>query len=464
MKQAHFIGIKGVGMTALALIFKEKGWQVTGSDVSQSFITDQALCQAGIKIFSGFSERNLQKGLDLVVYSGAYRPDSNPELKFALKLNLKTVTQQQALAKVLTRKQLVAVAGVGGKTTTSALLAHLFRSSGRDVGYFIGAGQFNGLSKPGSWGKDSLFVAEADEYANNIGLDNTPKLLLLQPRDVILPNLQYDHPDIYSSPKDTLTVFRQFLSKIPPQGKLYYNADSDFIEQLISSITFLPNLVSVGFSRNCDWFIKPISYQGEYTKIQIFHESKKLELKLLIFGSYNVRNAVLAGALAYNQGLSWDQIAQALLTFKGVGRRQEFKGKRNQALFYDDYAHHPAEIKATLTAFKQRFPHRRLWVFFESHTYTRTKTLLPEFIKALSLADKVSIMPIFSSAREKSSDFSLTNQDLAQQLVSLGKDAQALDFSEAPSYLNRHLQKNDLILTMGAGLVYQLHSQFLGKI
>ncbi len=462
--KAHFIGIKGVGMTALALIFKDKGWRVSGSDLGQTFITDQALHQAGIKVFTGFSAEHLDSDLDLVVYSGAYRPDSNPELKAALAAKFKTVTQQQALAQVLGTKHLVAVAGVGGKTTTSALLAHLFRSSGRDVGYFLGAGQFNGIFRPGSWGKDNLFVAEADEYANNIGLDNTPKLLLLQPTDVVLPNLQYDHPDIYSSPKDTLATFKQFLSKIPPQGKLYYNADSDFIEQLISSITSLPSSVLVGFSRNCDWFIKPISYQDEYTKVQIFHEGKKLELKLLIFGSYNVRNAVLAGALAYERGLSWDQISQALSTFKGVGRRQEFKGQRDGALFYDDYGHHPAEIKATLQAFKQRFPQRRIWVFFESHTYSRTQTLLTDFITSLSLADKISIMPIFSSAREKASDFSLTNQILAQRLRTLGKDAQALSFDEAPKYLDRHLKSGDLILTMGAGLVYQLHTRFLGKI
>ncbi len=462
MKKAHFIGIKGVGMTALALIFKEQGWQVTGSDVDQSFITDSALKQARIPVFAGFSPDHLHLNLDLVIYSGAYKPTTNPELHQAFQLNLKVVTQQQALAHILQSRHLVAVAGVGGKTTTTAILTHIFRNSNRNPGYFIGAGQFNGLFKPGGWGQaEEIFIAEADEYANNPGLDNTPKLLLLQPKEIILPNLQYDHPDIYHSPQDTLTTFRQFIQKLPPQGRLYFNADNLFIEQLINSLEQKPQLISVGFSRKANWFIETLTYQEKYTHLLIFHEGKKFTLKLLLFGKHNARNAVLAAALALEHGLTWSQITQALSNFTGVGRRQEFKGQLDSVLFYDDYAHHPAEIKATIQAFKERFPKRRLWVFFESHTYTRTQTLLDDFVAALSLADKISIMPIFASARENSANFSIDHHLLVKKLQALGKDAQALTFQTASDYLHRHLQPQDLILTMGAGFVYKLHQSFL---
>ena len=196
--------------------------------------------------------------------------------------------------------------------------------------------------------------------------------------------------------------------------------------------------------------------------VTIFHEGKKYELSLLLFGNYNARNAVLAAVVGLRHGLKWSAIQSALASFKGVGRRQEFKGKLNGALFYDDYGHHPAEIKATLTAFKQRFPQRRLWLFFESHTYTRTFKLLPDFIKALSLADKLTILPIFASARENPAQFNFTTQDFVNALKKSGQSSvNFLEFAEAPTYLQAHLQPNDLILTMGAGVSYQLHDKFL---
>ncbi len=458
--KAHLVGIKGVGMTALALILQQQGWQVTGSDVSQSFVTDQALAQAKIKTFTDFSPHHITPDLDLVIYSGAYRPDKHPQLLRARRLKLRLLTQQEALANIVQNKQLIAVAGVGGKTTTSAMLAHLFRTAGRDVGYFVGAGHISGRSQPGVWGQDKLFVAEADEYANSIGWDNTPKLLLLHPTYILLPNLQYDHPDIYSSSQETLATFQKFIAQLPPHGKLYLNTDNQFLKQLITSLSAKPPLISVGFSSQADWQITDIKYQNEHTLVSISHQNKKFTLKLLVFGDFNARNALLASAFAYDQGLNWPTIASSLSSFRGVGRRQEFMGTKNGALFYDDYGHHPAEIKATLTAFKQRFPQRRLWLLFESHTYTRTLKLFDDFVAALSLADKISVMPIFSSAREKPGQFSISNQDLAQALQKLGKDAHPLSFDSAPGYVLRRLQPNDLILTMGAGIVYKLHSHF----
>ncbi len=462
--KAHLVGIKGVGMTALALILKEKGWRLTGSDVAKSFITDQALAQAQIPVYAGFDPNHLTSDLDLVIYSGAYRPQTHPELKQALQLGLKLQTQQEALADLVRNRHLIAVAGVGGKTTTSALLAHLFRTAGKPVGFFVGAGQINGQPQTGSWGADPVFVTEADEYANNLDLDPTPKLLLLKPQEIVFPNLQYDHPDIYQSPEQTLSVFTKFVQKLPPNGRIYFNQDNEFLTQLLTQINQPIFTESVGFNSQSDWHIQELKYQAEQTLVTIFHEGKKYELSLLLFGNYNARNAVLAAVVGLRHGLKWSAIQSALASFKGVGRRQEFKGKLNGALFYDDYGHHPAEIKATLTAFKQRFPQRRLWLFFESHTYTRTFKLLPDFIEALSLADKLTILPIFASARENPAQFNFTTQDFVNALKKSGQSSvNFLEFAEAPAYLQAHLQPNDLILTMGAGVSYQLHDKFLSN-
>lgn len=458
-KEIHFVGIKGVGMTALAIILKEQGFQVSGSDTGESFVTDQALQEAQIEVSGTFDESHISKNLKQVIYSGAYHPKKNIELKTAIKLNIPTLTQQEALAEIVKDKKLIAVAGVGGKTTTSAMISHVLRESGRKVGYFVGAGKINGENKPGGWGEDELFVAEADEYANSAGRDNTPKLLLLEPTYAVITNIMHDHPDIYKTEKNTIDTFKKFLEQLKPDGKIYLNFDDPISMRVANEIDIQAKIITIGKDEKSDWQIKNIEHRKENTVAALGFEGEEYTLKLHLIADYNVRNATQAAAVAHDQGISWDVIQNALGNFSGVGRRQEFVGKAGEVLLYDDYAHHPHEIKATIQAFKNRFPDRRIWVLFESHTFTRTAVLLSDFIEALTLADKISIMPIFSSAREKPEKFKLSKEILAKKLKEKGKDVNALSFEETPQYVKEHSQDNDLILTMGAGKVYELHEK-----
>lgn len=459
-KHYHLVGIKGVGMTALAGILKGKGVIVSGSDTGESFVTDLALERLGVDVSAGFDQINITKKIEVVVYSGAYSIKDNPELIQAKDLGIPIYTQQEMLVDLVKDKKVIAVAGVGGKTTVAAMLAMIFRGSGRDLGYFIGAGVINHNKPPGRWGEDEYFVVEADEYANSIGTDNTPKLLLLDPLIVIIPNLRFDHPDIYKDEQDTIDTFRTFLAKVPADGAIYINAEDKLTEQVLDGADIKAKITSIG-THSGDWRISTTSTTKDVIKGTVTRNGQVHELTLNLVGIYNLFNGALAAIVAKDIGLEWSQILSTLAGFKGIGRRQQFIGKVNDILLYDDYAHHPHEISATIISFKKQFPDRRLWILFESHTYTRTQALLPDFIKALGESDVVSIMPIFSSAREDKSDFNLSENSIAEELRSRGVLANALSFKDAPKYIADNATSQDIILTMGAGKVYELHEEII---
>lgn len=458
-KHIHLVGIRGVGMTALAIILNDNGYTVTGSDISESYVTDQALELAGIKVSDNFSSKNITSDIDIVVFSGAYHPEKNPELIQAIKMNIPHVSQQEMLKETVKDKSLIAVAGVGGKTTTSAMLAHILRSSGKDAGYFVGAGSFNKTNRPGSWGKDNLFVAEADEYANRVGTDNTPKLLLLTPQNIILTHVFHDHPDIYKDESTTEKTFLKFVKNIKPGGTVYINYNDPLSLKIVELAD--KKYISIGRNSNADWHIKDIIHDDEHTNTTLIHDGKELSFSLPMIADYNIENASLAAAAAFDQGVKWKDIVKALSTFAGVSRRQEFIGKYNGALLYDDYGHHPHEVKETIKAFKSHFPHKKLWVLFESHTFTRTSTFYEEFTQALSFADRVSIMPIFSSARERKSEFNFSEGQFADDVSLKGTLAEAMTFEEAPNILTKELSEDYVLLTMGAGIVYKLYDKLL---
>lgn len=416
-KSVFFIGIKGVGMTSLALAMQESGYIVSGSDTEEVFITDEVLNKRQIKV-SLLSDPI--PPCDLIIYSAAYPVPST---------NIPTKTLAQALADFVSTRRVIAVSGVGGKTTTSAMLSALFHHAGRDVGYYVGTSTIAGLPTPGSCGTDPYYVVEADEYAISKS-DKRPKFALLNPEIVITTNIVHDHPDIYPTEGDTLRVFSDLISRIPQSGTWIYNDTDPLTLKILSNLN--PQCHLVPYNLNLS------------------------SLSLSVFGDQNQLDAQAAVLAATAAGLSREVAKQSILAYQGAGRRQESHGEVSGRLLYDDYGHHPGEIEITVSSFKANFPGRRVLLVFESHTYTRTESLLADFTKALSVADRTFIMPIFESAREKGQPHKITPESFA----SLIPGATALTWDNAAAIVWQASQPGDIILTMGAGFVYKLHDEF----
>lgn len=424
MSKAFFIGIKGVGMTALALAMQDDGWQVSGSDTSEVFITDEILANRHLMV-SPLNE-SLPTDVDLIVYSTAYpRPETT----------IKSLSLAEALAQFVSTKKVIAVAGVGGKTTTTAMLAAMFHHSSRDIGYYVGTGSIAGLSAPGHSGSDPYFVVEADEYAIS-KLDPRPKFALLKPSIVITTNIIHDHPDIYPSSSDTMKVFADLISSIQPGGTWICNPSDPLTAQILDTKEEILKTIKV------------IRYGSDHPLYA--------KLDLSVFGDQNKLDALTAVLSAIEAGLTESEALESIKAYKGAGRRQEYHGEVDGRLLYDDYGHHPREIELTVNSFKEHFPTRRILLVFESHTYSRTEALLEEFAKSIALADLSFIMPIFESAREKGQSHTVTTESFA----SLIPGATALTWESASETVWMASKPGDIILTMGAGFVYKLHDQF----
>ena len=408
-------------MTALALSMQDAGWTVSGSDTSESFITGDILNKRGIAISRLNSP--VPKATDLIVCSAAYTPP---------KTKIKTLSLAEALAEFISDKKIIAVAGVGGKTTTTAMLAALLHAAGRDVGYYVGTGSIAGLSAPGHSGSDPYFVVEADEYAVS-KTDHRPKFCLLSPDILITTNIIHDHPDIYKDEAATLAVFRDLIGSIPATGTWICDPKDPLTARIIASETIRSKIITYG-------------------KLNPLYD----QIKLSVFGDQNKMDAVAAVLAAIEAGLSDKAAMTAIKSYKGAGRRQEFHGEVEGRLLYDDYGHHPKEIELTVKSFKEHFPRKRVILVFESHTYTRTEALLSEFAGAISLADQSFIMPIFESAREKGVKHTVTTKSFA----ALIPGAIPLTWENAANTVWKASKSGDLILTMGAGFVYKLHEQF----
>ena len=427
MPKAFFIGIKGVGMTALALAMQDAGWEVSGSDVQDSFITDSILSSRNLGVRP--LGQTLPTNLDLIVYSGAYSPPNS---------DIRTLTLAEAFAELVADKLVIAIGGVGGKTTTSAMLSVLMRTAGRDVGYYIGTGSVIGLDSPGAYGTDPYYVVEADEYAIS-KIDLRPKFALLTPKILITTNIIHDHPDIYENEDATLATFTELIRKLTPGSTWICNPSDPLTATIL-------NLQGQALKA-----IKVIQYGSDHPLFT--------KLNLSVFGDHNRLDALAAVLAAIEAGLAREEALTAISNYKGAERRQERIGEVSGRLLYDDYGHHPEEIRLTLQAFKEAFPDRRLVLVFESHTYSRTEALLTEFASALSLADLVFVMPIFESAREKGIELSVTHSELAGLVEKLGTPSTPLDWKTAASTIASESKEGDLILTMGAGFVYKLHPE-----
>ncbi len=448
LKKIYIIGIEGAGTSALALMYKELGYDVSGSDNGDHFYGD-VLAKKGIKVFDGYDADNLPQNVSMVVYSTAIK-ENNPELFEATKRNLKKVTYPEALAELFNKKIGVAICGTHGKTTTTALLAFVLNKLNLQPNAIVGSKvlDWNGNSLVG---KGDYFVIEADEYQN--------KLRYYNPWSVILTGIDYDHPDFYKNFADYKKVFADFVKKIPGHGFLFYcNDDRDVVE--VSELATCKKF-SYGFSENSDYKIKNekilITEKEISQTFEVFNKNKLLgKFKVKILGRHNVLNATTVIAFCHNLNLDLKKVGKVLNEFSGTARRFQYLGKNKGAILIDDYAHHPEEIKATLQTARSIYRDKEIIAVFHPHSFTRTEALLDDFAQSFGDCSKVIVLDIYGSARENSGK--INSRDLVKKINRYfpGKAEYVPTVEEATKFLQKRIDKNQVIISIGAGDVWRV--------
>ena len=446
----HFIGIGGISMSGLAELMLFLKASVSGSDSMSTPLT-QALSQKGAQIFYPQKAENIPPDTDLVVMTAAIHAD-NPELKEAKKRNIPVLTRAEFLGQVMKRYDLpIAVAGTHGKTTTTSMLTQILLGADADPTASIGGilPSINGNFRIGS---DKFFVLEACEYTNSF--------LSFFPKMAVILNIDADHLDFFKDIEDIRSSFKKFASHLPTDGTLVINRDIPRLEEITEGLSC--KVVTFGSGNDADFYPVDISYDDNgLPEFTLVHKDEKTDLRLSVPGEHNVYNACAASAAATILGIDQTSIKKGLSEFSGTGRRFEHKGTINGITVIDDYAHHPTEIKATLNTAK-KVPHKRLFVVFQPHTYSRTKALLSEFAEALSLADEVILTDIYA-ARE-SDNLGISSADLKKKLDFLNTPAICISsFEDIKKYILENCFNGDLLITMGAGNVVKIGDELLGR-
>lgn len=471
IKSIHFVGIKGVGMTPLAIIAKEAGIKVSGSDIDSEFITDKVLSKAGIKPLVGFSREHIKDKPDFVITTGAHGGFNNIEVIEAKKREIKVMTQGEGVGVFMEGKIFqrnftgISVAGTHGKTTTTAMVATVLKNLGLDPSFVIGTGFVLSLDSSGHYGKGKYFVAEADEYATEPNLDKTAKFLWQHPKVAIITNIEFDHPDVYRTIDEIREAFLKFANQLSKDGLLVACGDDKEVKKLL--IDYKGRHLTYGFNKDNDFIIKHVKFLGQGLEFTLNKKHKKIvgRFGLSVFGQHNALNATASIIASLELGLPADKIKKSLLEFVGTKRRSEYIGQLSSgARLYDDYAHHPTEIQKTLSGFRNRFPKSRIVCIFQPHTYSRTKSLFEQFIKSFNDADIVIVTNIYASLRERT-DPTISSKDLTDKMGLYKKDVLFIpNLSDVVEYIGKmNFGSDTVIITMGAGDVYKINAKLKMK-
>ena len=451
----HLIGIGGSGLSAIAKVLLQKGYQVSGSDRQDTLII-QGLRNSGARVFIGHHPDNLA-GADVVLRSSAVG-DENVEVRAAQAAQIPVLKRSDILERLMEGQECIAIAGTHGKTTTTAMAAWLLNALGQDPSYIIGGTSLN-LGNNARAGKGQYFVIEADEYDY--------MFLGLQPKICILTNIEHDHPDCFPTYQNMLETFRTFINRIVPSGILIAcGEDAGALAMLdlargYGMRTFSYGIGPYGFDYYADGLASGES--GGYRFTLSRREGEQLvELVLQVPGEHNVRNALAVLALADSIGLPLPQSARALEEFKGTARRFEVVGEIAGVTVINDYAHHPSEIRATLAAARVRYSGRRIWAVWQPHTYSRTRQLFNDFVAAFEKADHVVVTEIYAARENLPQDgFS------AQQVVAAMSYPDAYfvpDLTQVTSFLLGRLLPGDVLLVLSAGDADQISTHVLASL
>lgn len=450
----YMIGIKGVGMTALAIYLKQSGHDVTGSDTSDVYVTDQLLKENNISFYNHFDEKNLHTlKYDSIIISAAY-DETNEEVAEAFRRKMNTKYYSEVLGEITAGKYTIAVAGVHGKTTTTAMLALMLEEGKLDPSFIIGSGDVPNFKSNAKKGEGDYFVLEADEYRKS-PTDNTPKFLDLTPEIAIISSIELDHPDIYPSIEDIYHAFYRLACRVPRNGSIILCLDYPKSKKLIRTIVDR-NFETYGFDPSSKWRIVNARQESEWNVFSVEMQGTVYgPFRMQLPGNHNILNATAAMIAALKIGVSVQAIKDALEKFKSVKRRFELVGKVGGIVVIDDYAHHPTAITKTLEAAKRKYIDHKIWCIFQPHTYSRTEKLLEEFGESFKGADEVIIMDIFASKREGTGNVS--SSDLVEKIRKVQSHVNYIpDAKGVEDYIKNNVKGQAVVLTVGAGDIYKL--------
>ena len=426
----HFVGIKGAGMSALALVLNGKGYNVQGSDIDKYCFTQRELEKAQIPIMS-FNVDNIQDNENMVVIAGNAFPDTHPEISEALNKKIPVIRYHKFLSSLSSEYTSVAVTGSHGKTSTTGMLAHVLNGLA-PTSYLIGDGTGYGVDDA------KYFAFEACEYKRHF--------LAYEPDYAIMTNIDYDHPDYFTSIEDVADAFQSLANRV--KKAIFAYGDDSHLRNLTAKVP----IYYYGVKEDDDFQVVDIQRTTNGSSFDVRHNGEIIgHFEIPTYGMHNIYNATAVIAVAYMENESMEKVAQELTTYKGVKRRFTEK-EVGDMMVIDDYAHHPSEIKATIDAARQKYPDKEIIAVFQPHTFTRTVALLHEFAESLDLADHVYLCDIFGSARETSGDVRI--EDLAAEITKVGTIVKEDNVSPLLDY------QNAVIIFMGAGDVQKFERAY----
>ena len=447
----HFIGIGGISMSGLAEILLEEHFAISGSEAKESELT-RHLEHMGARIFYGQKAENLTDGIDLIVYTAAIRED-NPEYAAAKERSIPMLSRAELLGQIMDNyNNSIAVAGTHGKTTTTSMISQILLAAKADPTISVG-GILKAIEGNIKVGKSDIFVSEACEYTNSF--------LHFYPRYSVILNVEAEHLDFFKDIQDIRNSFRKFAGNTKKDGAIIINGEIENYTELTSGLD--PQVITFGLNDSCDYYPSDITFDetacASFTAMH--YGTPVMDVKLHVPGMHNVSNALAAIALSLDLGISTDAILAGLSAFGGADRRFQYKGCVDGVTIIDDYAHHPTEIRATLTAAKN-YPHKRLVLAFQPHTYSRTKAFLDDFADVLSMADVVVLADIYA-AREKNT-YGISSRDILAKLKEKGTECYYFpSFEEIEKFLLKNCINGDLLITMGAGDIVNVGEHLLGR-
>jgi UDP-N-acetylmuramate--alanine ligase len=446
----HFVGIGGIGMSGIAELLLNLGYQVSGSDLKASDITAN-LAQLGGRIHIGHRAEQIA-GADVVVVSSAI-DTANPEVAAARQASVPVIPRAEMLAELMRLKYSVAVAGAHGKTSTT-LVANVLAGGGLDPTVVIG-GKLKSIGRNAVLGQGDFIVAEADESDGSF--------LKFSPAIAVVTNIDREHMDFYKDLDAIKQVFLDFIDRIPFYGLAVLCLDNEPLQGLLPRIK--KRMITYGRSTQADLQARDIRFSAMRSRFSVFHRGESLgEFNLAMPGMHNVINALAAIAVGLELDIPVDAVKRALADAEGVQRRLEIKGEAEGIVVVDDYGHHPTEIQVTLEAVKANWPDRRKVVVFQPHRYTRTRALMDEFGRSFNNSDVLVVLPIYAASEAPIEGVS--GAALAESVRSHGhRSVTSVDtFDAGLDHLTGILDAGDLLLTLGAGDVYRIGERVLERL
>jgi UDP-N-acetylmuramate--alanine ligase len=449
-RHLHFVGIGGIGMSGIAEVLANLGYEVTGSDLIQSETTKR-LVKVGCKVAIGHARENVGEA-DVVVISSAVRHD-NPEVAAARQVGIPVVPRATMLNELMRMKYGIAIAGSHGKTTTTSMVATIMAQASMDPTVVIG-GRLDSLGTNARLGEGDFLVAEADESDGSF--------LQLSPTIAVVTNIDNEHMDHYGTFDKLRSAFRRFLDKVPFYGRAILCVDDTEVAGMLADLE--RPVIAYGLTAQADVTASDIVHEGFNSNFTASLGGDRLgEVRLPVPGLHNVYNSLAAIAVGLELEVPFDTIASALASYAGTQRRFQKKGEAKGIAVYDDYAHHPAEIRATLSAARLGWK-GRVVALFQPHRFSRTRDLLPEFGTAFHNADKVLVCDIYSAGEDQIAN--LTGEDVARSITSHGhRNAEYVGACDkAVKKAVDELQDGDLLLTLGAGDIWKAGEQILKRL